>query len=127
MSKSTWVILIILFLLQVVPNKIQNEKYNFDRPRNEGYIAFIVNEKDDKKEETIEKCSCDGSKVMVHGDGHKTPCKCINNGKECKCAKTSQEASVLPVPQIVAPVVVAPVQNNNSDSNNERRFRFRRR
>lgn len=33
----------------------------------------------------ISICRCNGSKVMVHGDGHQTPCQCTTKPGGCVC------------------------------------------
>lgn len=133
MSKPVWLMLVFLFALEFIPKNInKKEKFIFDRPRNEGYVAFIVNEKDEYVDEPTEKCKCNGSEVIVHGDGHKTPCQCLNTGsKICECAKEKSQAVELEIiKQIVLPPEVK-VDNttqpqNNEDDNSRRRFRFRR-
>lgn len=96
MSKAVWVILILLIAIDLFPSSVikKREVFEFDRPRNEGYVAFIVNENteenndnnnDDDNDNTT--CKCNGTEVIIHGDGHKTPCKCINEGGECNCSK----------------------------------------
>lgn len=46
---------------------------------------YIV--KDQKPEpNTPTKCQCNGTKEIVHGDGHKTPCTC----SPCECKKPGQ-------------------------------------
>lgn len=43
----------------------------------------------------IEDCPCDGSGVITHGDGHKTPCSCLASG-ECKCKSENTGARYEP-------------------------------
>ena len=50
-----------------------------DQERNEGYIAFIVNEEEADAIEPqphpdANKCACKGTGLITHGDGHQTKC-----------------------------------------------------
>jgi len=50
-----------------------------DQSRNEGYIAFVVNEKEPDDispapHPDINKCACKGTGYIWHGDGHQTKC-----------------------------------------------------
>lgn len=104
MSKSVWFILIFLLIIEFFPESVINKKeeFVFDRPRNEGFIAFIVNEKvedsnnneDEDDDDDESKCSCNGSEVIIHGDGHRTPCPCVSAGGECKCSKKKVKLSI---------------------------------
>lgn len=47
----------------------------------------------------INKCECNGTKEIVHGDGHKTPCPCPSD--QCTCVKTQ-------APEIEAKVEIGP-------------------
>ena len=103
MIKVSTILIIVLLAMTFVPFKVNSNEeknnFSFDRSKNEGYIAYIVNSFDSKKPkpDEVEKCDCGGSKVMVHGDGHKTPCQCFNTGDGvCRCAKASEiESSFL--------------------------------
>ena len=51
----------------------------FDELRNEGFVAFIVNEveaegNDDRPHPDASKCACKGTGYIWHGDGHQTKC-----------------------------------------------------
>lgn len=131
MSRSTWIFLIFLLLINIVPNISKGEKFTFDHAKNEGYIAFIVNEKDNSNQnDTTEKCKCNGTEVMVHGDGHKTPCQCLTTGdRKCKCDnKELQLIKDIVVPQVVVPKIepIQPAQQQQNDNDGRRRL-FRRR
>ena len=52
----------------------------FDKLRNEGFVAFIVNESEQPEDDTakpdpdVNKCACKGTGYIWHGDGHQTKC-----------------------------------------------------
>jgi thiol-disulfide isomerase/thioredoxin len=88
-NTAAWSI-VTLFLITIIPfgsfTETQKKTFAFDKNTAEGYVAFVVNESTANKEDTTEKkCECRGKKVIVHGDGHKTPCPCLNNGSSCNC------------------------------------------
>lgn len=90
--RASTVFIVLMFAITFIPTKFtkENNVFNFDKDKNEGYIAYVVNSSETKSPipDLVEKCDCDGSKVMVHGDGHKTPCQCFNTGDgKCKCSK----------------------------------------
>jgi hypothetical protein len=100
--KPSSIILILLFAVTLVPNNIFdfNKKTaapSFDRPKNEGFVAFVINEKllkmskPDDNTPDVPACECNGSGVLIHGDGHRTPCPCLSNGGKCECAKKSEQ------------------------------------
>jgi len=47
-----------------------------------------------------EDCICEGAGVVVHGDGHKTPCPCVESGEDCehnpKCGYSAPEPAKEP-------------------------------
>ena len=50
-----------------------------DQQRNEGYVAFIVNETEAEEllarpHPDVDKCACKGTGYIWHGDGHQTKC-----------------------------------------------------
>ena len=50
-----------------------------DQSRNEGYVAFVVNEREPDDispapHPDINKCACKGTGYIWHGDGHQTKC-----------------------------------------------------
>jgi hypothetical protein len=92
MKFSTILILVLLGITFIPINtKINNlvDSFDFDHPKNEGYIAYIVNSQTEiPQPDNVSECDCNGSKEMIHGDGHKTPCQCFNTGDgTCKCKK----------------------------------------
>jgi thiol-disulfide isomerase/thioredoxin len=96
MKKST-IIVLLFFLVSFLPIpeiSLGSEKneISIDINRSEGYSAFIANEDrqtDDTDDELIGECDCNGSKVIVHGDGHKTPCQCLNSSSgKCECVES---------------------------------------
>tara|TARA_R100000008_G_scaffold75488_1_gene54771 strand:+ start:1634 stop:2038 length:405 start_codon:yes stop_codon:yes gene_type:complete len=58
---------------------IKENKINIDEKRNEGFVAFVVNETEaqpiaPKPHPDAEKCACKGTGYIWHGDGHQTKC-----------------------------------------------------
>lgn len=114
MSKSAIVIIAMLLLL-LVPSDIferqadaEEDEIQFNHSENEGYVAFIVQDTEaetddnDDNDDEVAECKCNGTKVMVHGDGHKTPCQCFNTGDGiCRC--THNGSTPFPSPQPTPP------------------------
>lgn len=76
------VLILLVFIWTLLPVESgAGTAIEFDSVKNEGYVAFIVNEyqpeKDTDEEEKEELC--DGSGYITHGDGHKTPCPGCDN------------------------------------------------
>lgn len=57
----------------------------------------IINPKPDKPDN---KCACNGSGYITHGDGHKTKCPCSG---ECKCESKQTELILVPQPNTNSP------------------------
>lgn len=101
MNKTAMTVLVLL-LISFIPfnmfslNADDREAFQFNEVENEGYTAFVVQETEPSDTpdpppapDPVTKCDCDGSKVMIHGDGHKTPCQCFNEGDGvCNCSKS---------------------------------------
>jgi thiol-disulfide isomerase/thioredoxin len=106
MKLSSFIVLSI-FLISTAPiDKIQfpttKKAFAFDAVRNEGYIAFVVNEENKQNNKNNEsKCECGGTKVIIHGDGHKTPCPCPGT---CNCSKTKTQEPEQ-IQQVEQPVI----------------------
>lgn len=48
-------------------------------------ISKYNNEDDDPKpDDNDDECLCEGKGYIIHGDGHKSKCPCLESGKECK-------------------------------------------
>jgi hypothetical protein len=48
----------------------------FDKAEKEVYNVVVVPDEDIfKPDPDVKKCACRGSGIIVHGDGHKTPCE----------------------------------------------------
>ena len=89
-----------VFLLMICSDRIlsnstnkKNKPPSFDVELNEGYIAFIANESEQKVPTPQPnpdplKCPCKGTGDITHGDGHITPCpyhqKSNNEGEAAK-------------------------------------------
>ena len=92
--KKTSIIFAILLLISFFPYGIlssqASQEFSIDELASEGYSAFVIQGVESEKipDDSIQECECNGSKVMVHGDGHKTPCQCFNVGDGiCRCTK----------------------------------------
>lgn len=93
--KAVSIVAVLLLMLSFLPggqSLASKKEFKFDHVKNEGYVAFIVNEyestiKPDDENDTVNKCDCNGSKEIIHGDGHKTPCPCTGDPEGCKCSK----------------------------------------
>jgi thiol-disulfide isomerase/thioredoxin len=100
MKAKNWVIIIVFLLLFLpAPSAIPSPSkptFKIDRMAAEGYVAFVVNEKPAGNTDLVDpqKCECAGTKVITHGDGHKTPCQCLLNGTDCNCASNKQDELV---------------------------------
>lgn len=57
-------------------------------PRNEGYVAYIVNES--VSNISAKSCDCNGDKVIKTGDGRQIPCPCTN----CTCKREGTGSNV---------------------------------
>ena len=105
MNKKIAIILLLLLAVTFIPSfpTIDNSLVLADRPRAEGYIAFVVHDKEvsETHKDEVVKCTCGGGGVMIHGDGHKTPCPCKATG-ECKCGKEVAPSPPEP-PKVVKP------------------------
>lgn len=89
---------VILFLTTVIPFgsslQAQRKTFKFDGNTAEGYVAFVTNESVTNQEDSvIVKCECHGKKVIIHGDGHKTPCLCLNGSGSCSCKSDKNEVA----------------------------------
>ena len=92
LNKTTIVVLLVvavtMFLGMDSPSS--PKEFVIDKPRSEGFVAFIVNEKsfDTEGGDVQNECECNGTKELIHGDGHKTPCPCTESPEGCKCRST---------------------------------------
>ena len=82
------VVAITMFLGMDSPSSLK--EFVIDKPRSEGFVAFIVNEKsvDTEGGDVQNECECNGTKELIHGDGHKTPCPCTESPQGCQCRPT---------------------------------------
>lgn len=77
------IIILLVFIWTLIPGGSSpgRKAFTFDHTKNEGYVAFIVNEYQPESipddEDDVQKC--DGSGYITHGDGHKTPCPGCEN------------------------------------------------
>ena len=85
MNKSTIVMLILVIILFIpnLPIGGGESDININKYSAEGYVAYVVNSFEKKQDEgsdkrgpdpDINKCVCDGTGIITHGDGHTTPC-----------------------------------------------------
>lgn len=95
-KNKSWIFVLLLFLTLFIPSGMldlnaDETEIQIDKLRSEGYVAFIVNSTEAKDINVpVDECDCKGTGVMVHGDGHKTPCQCYTSGTNnvCNCPKT---------------------------------------
>lgn len=102
MMKNSTIILALLLLVTFMPTSysFNNQNYDddsFDNLSNEGYIAYVINssESENNNEPVNKECECKGTGVIIHGDGHRTPCPYVNpdTGK-CEFGKATDADSV---------------------------------
>ncbi len=62
-----------------------SEKNTFEEYKNKALSAISEYNNDDGPDtpDNDEECPCGGKGYIIHGDGHKTPCPCIESGQEC--------------------------------------------
>ena len=99
------IIILLFFLVTFIPIGTKLKVISLVDPyRNEGRVAFVVNESEPsplKENEDKVECKCGGTGVLTHGDGHKTPCSCKGTG-ECKCGKdVKPDPTPTPKPDVV--------------------------
>jgi hypothetical protein len=85
----------VLFGAIRIYNNGQIDKEALETFKKDVSMAFDNAEKDIIKvtpDIPVNKCECNGTKEIVHGDGHRTPCPCPAG--QCKCVK-AQEAAVV--------------------------------
>jgi len=122
----TTVVVLLVFIFTVfvdVDSPASKKEFVIDKARSEGFVAFIVNEKsvDTEGGDVQNECDCNGTKELIHGDGHKTPCPCSESPQGCQCrpAKPITEKEVIKIPQAgdvkkkqqTPPLVVSQVAN----------------
>ena len=93
---TTTVVVLIVFALSIfvgAGNSALPTEFSIDKARSEGFVAFIVNEKsfDTEGGDVQNECECNGTKELIHGDGHKTPCPCTESPEGCKCKSQSTQ------------------------------------
>jgi hypothetical protein len=77
----------------LIPDKINKIVPIVDTNESEGLVAFIINSNNaEVNNEPKEECACNGTKKIVHGDGHVTPCTC----EVCTCVqkKNNEQTSI---------------------------------
>tara|TARA_Y100001958_G_C21125047_1_gene468024 strand:+ start:254 stop:685 length:432 start_codon:yes stop_codon:yes gene_type:complete len=89
----TTVVVLLVFIFTVfidLDSPASKKEFVIDKARSEGFVAFIVNEKsfDTEGGDVQNECECNGTKELIHGDGHKTPCPCTESPEGCKCRPT---------------------------------------
>lgn len=82
--------------------KIYNKSGEIDQEALKGFTELVSASFDDTEKLIIKKpnepikCDCNGAKIIVHGDGHRTPCPCTGTTSGCQCGK-SQAAPAMAV------------------------------
>jgi len=89
----TTVVVLLVFIFTVfidLDSPASEKEFVIDKARSEGFVAFIVNEKsfDSEGGDVQNECECNGTKELIHGDGHKTPCPCSESPQGCQCRPT---------------------------------------
>ena len=103
---------LVLLLVFLGCQNVSTTMPEFDHARNEGYVAFIVNEVEHQAplphpDPDPAKCACKGTGTITHGDGHTTPCpyhaeddgkrqgrcECDTKKTYCNCKATHGECS----------------------------------
>ena len=87
----------ILFSSIKIYNNGQIDKAVLETFKKEISVAFDSAEKDIIKvipDIPVNKCECNGTKEIVHGDGHRTPCPCPAG--QCQCAKKQEPVASAP-------------------------------
>ncbi len=101
----TTVVVLLVFIFTVfvdLDSPASEKEFVLDKARSEGFVAFIVNEKsvDTEGGDVQNECECNGTKELIHGDGHKTPCPCSESPQGCQCKPaqliTEEEAKEIP-------------------------------
>ena len=92
----TTVVILLVFIFTIfvdVDSPSSPQEIVIDKARSEGFVAFIVNEKsvDSEGGDVQNECECNGTKELIHGDGHKTPCPCTESPEGCKCKSQSTQ------------------------------------
>jgi len=90
---TTTIVVLLVFALSIfvgAGNSASPTEVSIDKARSEGFVAFIVNEKsfDTEGGDVQNECECNGTKELIHGDGHKTPCPCTESPEGCQCRST---------------------------------------
>lgn len=104
--KNSSFILLLLLLTTLIPSNVSiggGTEIQIDKDASEGYVAFVVNEKEtsdnDEQDDVlrpdpdVRKCACKGTGKITHGDGHQTDCPYHSKGSvlpanettECQC------------------------------------------
>ena len=104
---TTTIVVLLVFALSIFAgagNSVMPTEFSIDKARSEGFVAFIVNEKsfDTEGGDVQNECECNGTKELIHGDGHKTPCPCSESPEGCQCrpAKPVTQQEVKQIPQV---------------------------
>lgn len=79
--------ILLIALILLVPDKVNAPYvYGFDERKNEGDVAFFINDYEvaDNVDVVDKDCECGGTGQIKTGDGRTFPCPC---GPDCKCKK----------------------------------------
>lgn len=107
-SNAISFVVLCVFLYTFLPFGIAraSREFVFDRVANEGYVAFVVNEKLLTQPDEEDEAQCDGSGFITHGDGHKTPCP--------GCSKC-QKSETAPVDSLTGEAIIEYVDRSKED------------
>jgi hypothetical protein len=72
------------FILPNIGTGVDKEKYDLLQASAQKYIEESHESRWDIDDEEDIGCGCNGREYIEHGDGHRTPCPCLEDGN-CKC------------------------------------------
>lgn len=106
----------------------QDKEYESYKAKALSAIKEYANvEPDPPDEDEDEDCPCEGLGYIIHGDGHRTPCPCIESGKKCthnpKCGTEAPPVEVPKKKECVSCKKASPPKVSPPSSN--RRYRRR--
>lgn len=104
----------------------QDEVFESYKSKADSSIAEYNNNDEDPKPEVNTECICEGKGYVIHGDGHKTDCPCVEAGEDCKhdpkCGSSKGEMPKEPEP--VKEDESPPEQKANNNTSTKRKGIF---